>query len=118
VVYGAQTKGWKRGNLHEEASRHLAGLTTVEYDADEWSSGIVTNEDLAARVGTKLFVNVKVYHRVVVRSDKTIQIRWNSPTAPLFTVRAGEPFEETRMEITAIYLTTSDASSPVYFYAN
>lgn len=113
---GAQIAGWKRGNLHEEATRTQAAQIGVEYDADEWTSGIVTNEDQHGRGGSLLFANVKVYHRVLIRASKTCRVRWNSLTSPIFTIRAGEPFEESRLEITKIFLTTTE-STPIMVYA-
>lgn len=110
---GAQLKGWKRGNLHEEAARTQAAAIGREYDSDEWTSGVVTNQSLRGRVGSKLFVNVDVAHRVLIRASKTVTVRFNSASAPVVTINAGEPYEEQWLEVDDIFLTTTDASTPM-----
>jgi hypothetical protein len=118
---GAQLKGWKRGNLHEEATRAQAHQVNVEYDADEFTLGVVSDHSLKDRGGSKLFKNVGVAHRVLIRSDQTITCRWNGTDAnanPEFTVEAGVPFEEWRLEITDIFVTTTQASNPIKVYAS
>ena len=108
MAAGSQIKGHKRFyNLHEEATRVGAHAIVAEYDSDEWSSGIVAVESQKNRGGSALFVNVPIAHRVLIRSDKDIVVRWNSASAPPVTIEAGVAFEETRLEITDIFLTTT-----------
>jgi hypothetical protein len=116
---GRQLHGWKTGNLHEEAARAQAAQVGVEYDADEFTIGIVANQSLKDRGGSKLFKNVGVAHRVLIRSDQTITCRWNGIDAddnPTFTVEAGIPFEEWRLEITDIFVTTTQVTNPIKVY--
>jgi hypothetical protein len=66
-------------------------------------------------VRPNLFNNVKVAHRALIRVEKPITAKWNSSSAPAFTIDAGVPFEEWRLEITDIVVTLTE-STPIRVY--
>lgn len=77
------------------------------YDAAEWTQATATNYDVSAQT---LFVNCKNPTFVSIRSDQTMTVRFNSTTAPAFTVSANTAFE-IEFQFQAMYITTTTSTA-------
>lgn len=94
----------------------LAGQVSANYDSDEFSLGVVTNQSLKSRGGSLLYVNAFVAHHLVVRSDQTITVKLVSAAGvagPAITVEGGIPFEDHYIEHADVLVTTTQANNPL-----
>ena len=99
-------------NLHEEATRVLAGQVSAVYDSDEFALGTgVTNQSLKNRGGSTLFVNVPIAHHVSFRADTNVTLRFNATTNPPITIDAGVPFDLHNLEVRDIFISTGAVAS-------
>ena len=105
----------KHEALQDEAFRGLANKVATAYESDEFTIGIVTNQSLKSRGGSKIFqADVPVANHVVIRADQPVTIRFNATTEDPITIDPGIPFENANwLEVTDIFLTTTEASNGI-----
>jgi hypothetical protein len=98
-------------HLQDEALRVIAGRVGRTYDAWETSVGIVTDENMRTRAGSLLFLNVPRAHRCIIRSDKAISVKFNATTNPAITLDPFDPLEADWLEVTELFVTTTQAAN-------
>jgi hypothetical protein len=86
-----------------------APISASKYDNAEWTTGTLTNYDVATPNQT-LFVNCLRPNKVVIRADGAITVKFNSTSNPAITVAANTAFE-LDISFTSLYITTTGATA-------
>lgn len=99
-------------SLQDEMMRVAAGRVNTVYESWEASVGIVSNVALSAQSSGALFVIVPVAHHLIIRVNQPgVTIRLNSPTGPVISLDPGIPFENRWVQITEVYVSTTQPAT-------
>lgn len=86
------------------------------YDSSEFNlSTGQTDYDVLANQASSAFVNVKKAHSLIIRSDQSISVRFNSASGASITIDAGEGVlsitQDMGFEITNVYITNASGQT-------
>ena len=98
-------------DVHGQALKVMASKLNTVYESHEGATGILAAATNINTVFSTLFSTVKIAYRVIIRTDATITVRFNSATNHAITVDANTVFDADFVEVSSVFVTAAASAN-------